>query len=200
MPQTHRDRVLKLVRRAGIVRVRDLRKRGLHPEHLRRLVAAGLVERIERGMYAPAGWEPSPNHSLAQASKQVPRGVICLMSALRFHDVGTQSPFEVWMAVDRRARRPRVRVPKLRIVRFSGAALTAGIERHRIEGADVRIYSVSKTVADCFKYRNKIGLDIALEALREGLRQRRFTRDELWGHAKTCRVAGVMRPYLESVT
>jgi predicted transcriptional regulator of viral defense system len=103
------------------------------------------------------------------------------------------------MAIDRRARKPSVRVPKLRIVRFSGAALTNGVERHKIEGVDVPVYSVAKTVADCFKYRNKIGLDVAIEALRDGLRERRFSRDELWNYAKVCRVGSIMRPYLETL-
>ena len=200
MAMSDRERVLRLARKAGMVRVRDVRARGLHPEHLRRLVADGLLERIARGVYAPADFEASPNHSLAQAAKKVPHGVICLLSALRFHEVGTQSPFEVWMAIDRRAWKPSMRTPKLHIVRFSGRALSAGVERHRIEGVEVPVYSVAKTVADCFKYRNKIGLDVAIEALREGLRDRRFTRDDLWAHAKVCRVASTIRPYLETMT
>lgn len=199
MAETDRNQVLKLVRETGLVRVRDVRARGLHPEHLRRLVADGLVERIARGVYAPADIEPTPNHSLAQVAKKVPHGVVCLLSALRFHEIGTQSPFEVWLAIDRRARKPNLRVPKLRIVRFSGAALTAGVERRHIEGVEVPVYSVAKTVADCFKYRNKIGLDVALEALREGLRSRRFTHDELWEHANIDRVQKVIRPYLEAM-
>lgn len=199
MATTDRNQVLKLVREAGIVRVRDVRARGLHPEHLRRLVADGLVERIARGVYAPADTEPTPNHSLAHVAKKVPHGVVCLLSALRFHEVGTQSPFEVWLAIDRKAWKPSFQTPKLRIVRFSGAALTTGAERHQIEGVDVPVYCVAKTVADCFKYRNKIGLDVALEALREGLRDRRFTLDEIWKHAKVCRVSNIMRPYLETM-
>ena len=199
MVTTDRNRVLELVREAGIVRVRDVRAQGLHPEHLRRLAADGLVERIARGVYALADAEPTANHSLAQVAKKVPHGVVCLLSALRFHEVGTQSPFEVWLAIDRRARKPSLPSPKLRIVRFSGAALKVGVERHRIEGVPVPVYSVAKTVADCFKYRHKIGLDVALEALREGLRERRFTHDELWKHAKVCRVASIMRPYLEAM-
>jgi len=183
-----------------MVRVRDVRARGLHPEHLRRLVADGLLERVARGVYAPGEVDPSPNHSLAQVAKRISNGVVCLLSALRFHEIGTQSPFEVWLAIDRKARKPNLRAPKLRIVRFSGTALTSGVERHNIEGVEVPVYCVAKTVADCFKYRNKIGLDVAIEALREGLRGRRFTRDELWKHAKVCRVASIMRPYLEMTT
>ncbi|MFQ5463188.1 MAG: type IV toxin-antitoxin system AbiEi family antitoxin domain-containing protein [Phycisphaerae bacterium] len=200
MAQTDRNQVLKLVREGGIVRVRDVRARGLHPEHLRRLVADGLIERIARGVYVAVESEPTPNHSLAYVARRVPHGVVCLLTALRFHEIGTQSPFEVWLAIDRRARKPDLLAPKLRVARFSGAALTAGVERHQIEGVDVSVYSAAKTVADCFKYRNKIGLDVALEALREGLQARRFTRDELWVHAKVCRVASIMRPYLETMT
>lgn len=200
MAKTERERVLELVRAMGVARVRDVRDRGFHAEHLRRLLADRLVERIARGVYVPADAEPTLNHSLAQVAKKIPHGVICLLSALRYHHVGTQSPFEVWLAVDRRARKPSLQNPKLRVFRFSGAALTAGVERHRIEGVDVPVYSVAKTVADCFKYRNKVGLDVALEALREGLRDRRFTRDELWSHAKVCRVTSTIRPYLETMS
>jgi predicted transcriptional regulator of viral defense system len=198
MAMTGREQVLKVIREAGMVRLRDLREQGLHPEHLRRLLADGQIVRVARGLYMPVDAEPTGNHSLAQAAKQVPRGVICLLSALRYHEIGTQNPFEVWMAVDRRARKPQVQRPLLRIVRFSGAALTEGVEQHDIEGARVAIYNPAKTVADCFKYRNKIGLDVAIEALREGLRERRFIRDDLWRYAKTCRVATVIRPYLEA--
>jgi len=198
MGQTDQDDVLQMIRDGGMVGLRDLRERGLHPEHLRRLVAAGLIVRVARGVYALADAEPTSNHSLAQAAKQVPRGVVCLLSALRFHEVGTQSPFEVWLAINRRDRKPRVRSPLIRFVRFSGPAMTQGVEEHNLEGVSVRIYNVAKTVADCFKYRNKIGLDVAIEALREGLRERRFTRDDLWWYAKVCRVTTVIRPYMEA--
>lgn len=200
MAGTQSDKVLKAVRRAGMVRARDLQRHGLHPEALRRLVAQGVIVRVARGVYAPADAEPTSHHSLAQAASQVPHGVVCLLSALRFHEIGTQNPFRVWMALDRRARKPRVHKPLLRVVRFSGAALSEGIERHRIEGAMVAVYNPAKTVADCFKYRNKIGLDVAIEALRDGLRGRRFTRDELWRFARICRVASVIRPYMEATT
>ena len=135
---------------------------------------------------------------MATACKLVPRGVICLLSALQFHDLTTQAPFEVWMAIDVRARRPRRKTPPLRIVRFSGEALTAGVETHKVEGVPVRVYGPAKTVADCFKYRNKIGLDVALEALRDYRREHPGGMDELWHFARICRVANVMRPYLEA--
>jgi len=141
----------------------------------------------------------SEHLSLAEASKKIPHGVICLLSALRFYGLTTQAPFEVWVAVDVKARKPRSDGLPLRIVRFSGAALRSGVEDQLIQGVKVRVYSPAKTVADCFKYRNKTGLDVALEALRECWRERRCTMDDLWRYAKICRVSNVMRPYLESL-
>ena len=124
-------------------------------------------------------------------------GSFHLLSALRFHDLTTQAPFEVWMAIDRQRRKPNEKRLPLRIFRFSGQALQAGVEKHEVEGIEVRVYNPAKTVVDCFKYRNKIGLEVALVALREGWRERRFTMDDLWRYGKICRVANVMRPYLE---
>ncbi len=142
----------------------------------------------------------SVHHSLAEAGKLVPHGVICLLSALRFHDIGTQSPHGVWMALARTSARPRISYPPLRIVRFSGRALDEGIVEHLIEGVPVRMTNPARTVVDCFKYRNKIGLDVALEALKEALKNRSCGIDDLWHYAKVCRMAKVMRPYLEVMT
>ncbi len=199
MQSSTEQRVLRLVRRLGIVRPRDLRAHGLPGEALWRLARRGLVELRSRGVYAPAGHEFTEHHSLAEAAKRVPQGVICLLSALRAHDLTTQLPHEVWIAIDRKARLPKSGAAKMRVVRFSGKALTEGVERRMIEGVTVPIYNVAKTVADCFKYRNKIGLDVALEALREAWRARRSTSQDLWKYAEICRVANVMRPYLESL-
>src|SRR5262249_61878418 len=157
----------RLVRRRGPLRPRALAGRNIPPDYLDRLHRRGLIERIGWGLYACPGGEAGPHHSLVEAARQVPQGVLCLLSALRFHELTTQAPHEVWIALAPRAWKPRVAYPPLRVVRFSGAALTGGVERHRIEGADVAVYGVAKTVADCFKYRNKIGLDVALEALRD---------------------------------
>ena len=129
----------------------------------------------------------------------MPNGIICLISALRFHDLTTQVPHEVWMAISEKARRPKVDYPPLRIVRFSGDSLDYGAVTQKVEGVPIRVFDPAKTVADCFKYRNKIGLDVALEALRDCYRQRKATMDELWKAAKVCRVARVMQPYLESI-
>lgn len=192
------EKVLNLARRMGVLRVRDLTSRGIHPEYLRRLCQKGLLTRTGRGLYVAADADISVHHGLAQAAKRVPHGVICLLSALQFHELGTQSPFQVWMALDRRAARPRIDYPPLHIVRFSGPALTEGVEDHAIEGVQARIYGAAKTVADCFKYRNKIGLDVALEALRDCREQKKCSNDDLWRYAKICRVSNVMRPYLEA--
>ena len=191
--------ILKVFKEVGIVRPVDLTKNGVRREQMYRLHKRGLVERIGRGLYVLRQANITENHSVAEACKKVPRGVICLLSALRLHGLTTQNPFEVWMAIDRKARLPKSDSPKLRLVRYSGDALTAGVEVRRIEQVPVRVYGVAKTVVDCFKYRNKIGLDVALEALRESRRERACTMDELWRYAKICRVANVMRPYLESV-
>lgn len=195
---TAADAILELARQMGVLRVRDVTSRDIHPEYLRRLCQRGLLTRTGRGRYVAADAEISVHHGLAQAAKRIPNGVICLLSALQFHELGTQSPFEVWMALDRSAARPRIDYPPLRIVRFSGTALTEGVEQHSIENVPARIYSAAKTVADCFKYRNKIGLDVALEALRDCREQKKCNNDDLWRYAKICRVANIMRPYLEA--
>jgi predicted transcriptional regulator of viral defense system len=199
---TEADRVLQQARQHGILRVRDLTARRLHPENLRRLCERGLLTRIGRGMYAPVEAEPTEQRTLAEACKLVPHGVVCLLSALQFHGLTTQLPFEVWLAVDgavdRRTRRRDW--PPLHLVRFSGDAFTTGIQEQRVEGVAVSVYSPAKTVADCFKYRGKIGQDVALEALRDCWRKRKATMDDLWRAARVCRVANVMRPYLESLT
>jgi len=192
--------VFRLVKEAGILRPRDLQSHGIPRLYLRMAADKGLVMRVARGLYVARGSRPTQHHSLAQASKRVPHGIVCLLSALRFHDLTTQSPYQVWLAISDKARLPQTDSPPLRIVRFSQKTLAYGVQEHRIEGVIVRIFSPAKTVADCFRYRNKIGLDVALEALRECRRKRRATSDELWQAAKACRVANVMRPYLESIT
>jgi predicted transcriptional regulator of viral defense system len=200
MGERRKEQVLALVRRMGVLRPRDLAGAGIPRVYLRRLYAAGLLDNPERGLYVLADAEPSVHQSLVEACKRVPHGVICLLSALQFHNLTTQAPPEVWMAIAESARCPKVRYPPLRVVRFSGAALTSDVEEHIIEGVPVKVYSPAKTVADCFKYRNKIGLDVALEALRDCWRQRKATMDELYRAAQVCRVARIIRPYLESLT
>lgn len=201
MPDTVRisEKVLKLAKIHGVIQVRDLRKRGIHPEYLRRLYEKGQLIKLARGQYALPDSHVSEHHSLVVVAKAAPNAVICLVSALLFHNIGTQMPYEVWIAIERRSAAPRSDNPAIRVFRFSGPAYTEGIEKHLIEGVEVKIYNPAKTIADCFKYRNKIGLDVALEALREGWREKRFTMDELTKYARICRVSNVMRPYLESL-
>jgi predicted transcriptional regulator of viral defense system len=191
--------VLRLARRRGVLRPRDLAEHGLSREVLRRLQAEGRLERRGRGLYVPAGAVRSEREMLAEAGVRVPHGVVCLLSAFRFHGLTTQNPAELWLAIDRKARLPRAPELPLRVVRFSGAARTAGVGTHVVDGVRVRVYGPAKTVADCFKYRHKIGVDVAIEALRECWRAQRCSADELWRYAEVCRVANVMRPYLEAV-
>jgi len=193
------NRLLALVRRLGVVRPRDLAGRGVPRTTLGKLVAEGVLERRSRGVYVLADADVTEHHDLAQVCKRVPHGVVCLLSALRFHRLTTQAPHEVWLGIDRKARLPKLDHPPLRVVRFSGAGLTAGVEEHTVEGVRVRVTGPARTVADCFAYRNTVGLEVALEALRDCLRQRRATVDELHRAAQTRRMANVMRPYLEAL-
>jgi len=199
MPTTRRDRLLRLLQRRGTVAAAEAAGRGIHSQELTRLVAEGVIERVARGQYRRAGRPITEHHALAVVARAVPRGVICLVSALGFHGIGTQLPSEVWVAIDRRARAPALEYPPLRVVRFSGPAFSDGVETHRIEGDAVRVYGVAKTLADLFKYRNRVGLEVALEALREAWRTRRFTMAEIERFARVCRVERVMRPYLEAL-
>jgi predicted transcriptional regulator of viral defense system len=182
-----------------VFRSRDVAAVGLSRTALGRLVAAGTIERVGRGLYAGVNARVTEQHTLVEAAKRVPKGIVCLLSALRFHRLTTQTPHEVWLAIDVKARKPAADWPPLRIVRFSGAARTQGVEAHTIEGVELHVTSREKTVADCFKYRNKIGLDVALEALREYLRGGQRSVDNLVRAAEVCRVARVMRPYIESL-
>lgn len=194
-----RQQLIDLAEEVGVLRPRDLAEHGVSSKYLTLLVREGRLRRMGRGIYVLAGVKPSERHTLAEASKRVPNGIVCLLSALRFHEITSQEPFEVWMALEEKAWQPRVAPLPIRFARFSGEAWTYGVEEHRVDGVRVRVYDPAKTVADCFKYRNKIGIDVAIEALREAWRQRRATMDGLWSAAGVCRVQRVMRPYLESL-
>lgn len=200
--QTHTQEqdVLALATRQPLLRARDLTAQALPTILLSRLVAAGKLERVARGIYSLPGQALSEHRSLAEVSLRMPRGVVCLLSALRVHGIGTQAPFEVWLAIPPHTPTPRLDQPALRVVRMSGPALSEGVEPIDIDGVQVPVFSAAKTVADCFKFRNKIGLDVALEALRDGWAQRKLTMDALWHYAAVNRVSNVMRPYLESTT
>lgn len=196
---THEKAVLALARTRPLLRARDLAGLKVPTVMLSRLVAAGKLMRVARGVYSLPNRRVSQHRSLAEVAIRVPNSVVCLLSALRVHHIGTQAPFEVWLAIAPRRVAPRLDQPQLRIVRMAEVALKAGIERIEVDGVPVQVFGAAKTVADCFKFRNKIGLDVALEALREGWRQRKFTMDELWRYATVNRVANVMRPYLEGL-
>ena len=199
---SHEASVLQLARQRGLLHTRDVAALGLPTMALSRLVRAGKLERPARGLYALPAARTSAQRSLPEATLRAPRGVVCLLSALRVHEIGTQSPFQVWLALPPGIKPPRGEAPQLRVVRMSGSALTEGVMHIKVDGVDVPVFNAAKTIADCFKFRNKIGLDVALEALREGWRERKATRitmDALWRYAKVNRVDNVMRPYLEGM-
>lgn len=190
---------LRPLRRTGVFRLKDAKAIGMHPEQVRRLVSTGRLTRLGRGLYAPATAAPGEYHTLAEVATRVPHGIVCLLTALRFHALGTQHPREVWLAVDRRAAVPRLDVAPMRIVRMSGTALSSGIETHTIEGVAVRVTSPARTVVDCFKFRNRIGIDVAVEALADYRRLRKGTADALWQQADQLRMTRVIRPYWDAM-
>lgn len=195
---TQRARVLELLSTQPMMRLKDFTVHGIGPETLARLLREGVVVRPARGLYQLADAPADARHALAEASALVPKGIICLTSALQFHGLTLQMPSAVWMAIDRTAWRPRIDYPPIRFVRFTGWALTEGVERHRIEGVEVAITDPARTIVDCFRYRTKVGIDVAMEGLREGLRQRKTTSDRLWRYGKKARVWSTMKPYVEA--
>lgn len=199
MAHTKTEKLLVLVQRQHIVRPQDLDAAGIPRNYLSRLVQRGELRKLERGIYTAAALPVSEHISLLEVSRKIPKAVICLLSALRFHEIGTQAPHEVWIAIGVKAWAPKITSPAIRIVRFSGDALSFGVEEKQITGGTIRVFTPAKTVADSFKFRHKIGMDVALEALRESYRQKKASMNELWEAAKVCRVANVMKPYLESL-
>jgi len=193
-------RLKEAVRQGQLFRLTEATKAGVHPEVVRRLTRKGQLVRLGRGLYAAASLEPTEHHTLAEVAKRVPNGMACLLTALRFHGLGTQNPREVWLAVDRRAGIPKIDFTPVRVVRISGAALSTGIEERDIEGVPVRITSPARTVVDCFKFRNRIGIDVAVEALRDYRRLRKGTVDELWRQADRLRMSRVIRPYWDAMS
>lgn len=194
-----RARLLQLARTGALVRPRDAEALGVHTEALTRMTRAGELERLGPGRYRVVNGEATKHHAMVFAAAAVPSAIICLLSALSFHNIGTQLPHQVWIAVPRGTRVPRLSFPPLRVVRISPAIFSLGIETQRLEGHPVRVYSLARTIADCFRFRNTIGLDVALEALKEAWRSRRLNMDELHRVAKQLRVNRVMQPYLETI-
>ena len=190
---------LDLLKTRGMLRLKDFVAEGIGPETLARLVREKEVIRPARGLYQLPDTHIEAAHALAEAAVLVPKGVVCLTSALQYHEMTLQMPSAVWMAIDRTAWRPTFDYPPIRFVRFSGWALTEGVERHPIENVDVPITDPARTIVDCFRYRAKVGLDVAMEGLRQGLRHRRCTPNQLWHFARKARVWSVMRPYVEAM-
>ena len=193
------DAVREMAKERGLLRPRDLKAEGLPPRYLRRLCERGELERIGRGLYRDPEAPVTAHHSLAVTAKRYPDAVVCLLSALQYHGLTTQWPRAVWVARDQGAWEPTDPPVALRLVRMSGPALREGVEEHVIEHVPVKIFDPAKTVADCFKFRNKIGLDVAIEALQDYYRQQAGTMDELWRFAEICRVTRVIRPYMEAI-
>jgi len=196
-----KDKILEYAVRKGAIRPREIEDMGISRQILYRLYQEGMLVRINRGIYSIQVAEPTEYHTYVAVAVAFPNSVICLLSALQFHNLTTQMPHKVWIALnretDRRSRKPNS-LP-VSIVRFSGDSFSEGIETHNIEGVDVRIYCAAKTVADCFKYRNKIGLEIAIEALTDCIRHKKASRDQIWQYAKMCRVSKVIRSYMEAI-
>jgi predicted transcriptional regulator of viral defense system len=193
------ERAIQFVRQNGIVRPRDIEAIGVPREYLLRLHRQGRLSRTGRGIYTLPNASVTERHSYAEVTKRVPEAVLCLLSALAFHEITTQNPASVWIALGKGARTPAIASPSLRVIRLTGSSLSEGIEIHSVEGVSVRVYSTAKTVADCFKFRNKIGLDVAIEALKDSLRQKKATVNEIYRYAKICRVSNVIRPYMEAL-
>ncbi|MBK8098056.1 MAG: type IV toxin-antitoxin system AbiEi family antitoxin domain-containing protein [Planctomycetes bacterium] len=192
-------KILTLVRKLGVLRARDLDEYDLPRTHLRRLVDNGQLQVLGRGLYTLADVELSPQSNLAAVARRVPHAVICLLSALRLHDLTTQAPFQTWIAIATRARPPKLDGLPTRIVHMAPGPLAAGVVHRTIDGVRVPVFDLEKTVVDCFRYRNKIGLDVALEAMREYLRRPRRNVDRLLHYAGIDRVQAPVRPYLEAM-
>lgn len=199
MNSRHASIILSLAKSRGLLRAREVERAGASRSTLAQLIQDGQLQRVSRGLYSVPDRAPSEHDTLAEVVAKSSQGVICLISALRFHELTTQQSSEIWLAIPHKAHPPKMDYPPLHIVHMSGEAMTQGIDVVNVFGSPVRVFGVAKTVADCFKFRNKIGLDVALEALRESWLAKRTTMDELWRYAQICRVANVMRPYMESL-
>ena len=199
LPQTHNQRVLDLVSQKGLLRASDLVAIDAPRVVLTRLTSAGLLDKVGRGLYRQPGQPGSEHESLAAVAARVPQAVFCLLTALQFHELTTQLPRQIWIAMPRGSHVPRIDYTPIKMVQMTGDVYAAGVEEHLRDGVKLRVYGAAKTVADCFKHRNRIGLDVTLEALKDARAKRKASADDLWHYAKICRVANVMRPYLEAV-
>lgn len=193
------DKLLRLAAKRQIVRTKDASELGIPRNYLGRLVRKGVLEKVRRGLYTSPDFSGTEHITVIEAAYQLPKGIVCLLSALRFHNFAAPSPHEIWMAIGQKAWAPKISSPPIRLIRMSGVSLHFGVKEYKVSGTVLRVFSPAKTVADCFKFRNKIGLDVAIGALKECRRSKKATMDELLAAANICRVANVMRPYLESL-
>jgi predicted transcriptional regulator of viral defense system len=197
---TQREQLAAFLRKQGIARLAEIRRAGITAATVSRLKREGFVTKLGRGLYQLADVAPEGNHSLAEAAKRVPKGVICLVSALAFHGITDQMPRRVWIAIGPKDWKPQIDYPPLRIVRFAAKFLHDGVETHEIEGVPVPIFGVAKTIADIFRHRRSVGIDVAVPALKEALRQRKTTPSEISASAMRGGVWNALRPYLEAFT
>lgn len=192
-------RTVELLEQHGTMRRRELSDAGVHPETLARLVEGGILIRAARGLYQLADADITAPHNLAEVAKLVPKGVVCLVSALQFHELTLQMPSRVWVAIGAKARKPKFEYPAIRVVRFGGRALSLGVEMHRIDGVAVPIFNPAKTVVDCFRFRKHVGFDVVLESLHRVVRSEKARPAEIVQYARDTRIWSVLRPYLETV-
>jgi len=200
LKETMEEQVLRMVRRVGVVRARDVADRHIPTVVLSRMVKTGQLERPSRGVYTLPNAATSEHRSLAEVAIRIPSAVMCLLTALRYYEIGTQSPFDVWVALPARYPTPRIEQPRARYVWMAPQALAEGVDEIVIDGVKVKMFNPAKTIADCFKFRNKLGTDVAIEALSDAWRRKLVSMADLWYFAKIDRVTNVMRPYLESLT
>lgn len=199
MELTQSERILRLARHQRLLSAADVRARGWSPQLLINLEQRGKLQRVTRGLYSLPDSQLSEHQSLVEVCRRIPKAVVCLLSALQFHEIGTQLPFEVWIALPEATQTPAIDHPPLRIARLRGGAYSQGIETIVEHGSAIRVYSMAKTITDCFKFRHKVGLDVALEALKDAWRQGKLDINQVTHFARINRVEKVMQPYLETV-
>ena len=197
--KAQRDKVKELLDQSPMITSAQSAIIGIDSKTLSRMTDDGEINRIARGLYTSADYIPGTYHSFIEACKVIDNGVICLLSAIAFHEIGTQNPSEIWMAIPRRSRKPQMKELPLRITQFTGDSYSKGMEQRTVDGAEIKVYNIPKTIADCFKYRNKIGLSVAIEALKDVIHSNRASIDDIIYYARICRVQEVIRPYMESI-
>lgn len=196
--ESQKETAVRLLDEQGIMRLSELKAAGVHYQTLARMTEDGSVLRVGRGLYQLPEADYSLNHTLAEVAKAVPKGVICLISALRFHDLTLQAPPHVWVAIGRKGRMPRIGYPPIRAIRFGEKAMSVGVERHVIDKVETPIFDPAKTIVDCFRYRKEIGIDIALEGLRNGIRRRKAHPDRIAAYARDLHIWSILKPYLDA--